>query len=34
VPVRLPVPRALREGGLTNPRAWRGRVTFDDWLAA
>ena len=24
--------RALRAGGLTNPDAWRGRVTFDEWL--
>jgi uncharacterized protein YbjT (DUF2867 family) len=34
VPVRLPVTRALRSGGLTNPGAWRGNVTFDEWLEA
>ena len=34
VPVRLPVTRALRSGGLTNPGARRGRVTFDKWLEA
>jgi len=34
VPVPLPVTRALREGGLTNPGAWQGRVTFDAWLAS
>ena len=33
VPVRLPATRALREGGLTNPGAWKGSVTFDAWLA-
>jgi uncharacterized protein YbjT (DUF2867 family) len=32
VPVRLPVTRALRSGGLTNPAARRGTVTFDKWL--
>jgi uncharacterized protein YbjT (DUF2867 family) len=32
VPVRLPVTHALRSGGLTNPGAWRGSVTFDEWL--
>jgi uncharacterized protein YbjT (DUF2867 family) len=32
VPVRLPVTRALRSGGLTNPSARRGSVTFDKWL--
>jgi uncharacterized protein YbjT (DUF2867 family) len=31
--VPLPVTRALREGGLTNPQAWRGTVTFDAWLS-
>ena len=34
VPVRLPVTRALRAGGLTNPDARRGSVTFDKWLEA
>jgi uncharacterized protein YbjT (DUF2867 family) len=34
VPLRLPVTRTLREGGLTNPGAWRGTVTFDAWMAA
>jgi uncharacterized protein YbjT (DUF2867 family) len=34
VPVRLPVTRALRAGGLTNPGARRGSVTFDKWLEA
>lgn len=34
VPVRLPATRALREGGLTNPGAWKGSVTFDAWLAS
>jgi uncharacterized protein YbjT (DUF2867 family) len=34
VPVRLPVTRALRSGGLTNPGAQRGDVTFDMWLEA
>jgi len=34
VPVRLPVTRALRSGGLTNPGARRGTVTFDTWLEA
>jgi uncharacterized protein YbjT (DUF2867 family) len=34
VPVRLPVTRALRSGGLTNPEARHGIVTFDEWLAA
>ena len=34
VPVRLPGTRALRAGALTNPGAWRGRVTFDEWLGA
>jgi uncharacterized protein YbjT (DUF2867 family) len=34
LPVRLPVPRSLRSGGLTNPGAWRGTVTFDAWLAS
>ena len=33
VPVRLPCTRSLRAGGLTNPGAWRGSVTFDAWLA-
>jgi hypothetical protein len=33
VPLPVPVTRALREGGLTNPQAWRGAVTFDEWLA-
>ena len=32
--VRLPVTRALRSGGLTNPNARRGSVTFDKWLEA
>jgi uncharacterized protein YbjT (DUF2867 family) len=32
--VRLPVTRALRSGGLTNPAARRGSVTFDEWLEA
>ena len=32
VPVRLPVTRALRSGGLTNPSARRGNVAFDKWL--
>jgi uncharacterized protein YbjT (DUF2867 family) len=32
--VRVPVPRPLREGALTDPSAWRGRVTFDRWLRA
>jgi uncharacterized protein YbjT (DUF2867 family) len=34
VPVRLPATRALKDGGLTNPGAWKGRVTFDAWLAS
>jgi uncharacterized protein YbjT (DUF2867 family) len=34
VPLQVPVTRALRAGGLTNPGAWRGRMTFDAWLAA
>ena len=34
VPVRLPAPRSLREGGLTNPGAWRGTNTFEEWLTA
>jgi uncharacterized protein YbjT (DUF2867 family) len=34
LPLRLPVPRSLRAGGLTNPAAWRGTVTFDHWLAS
>ncbi|HWK26657.1 MAG TPA: NAD(P)H-binding protein [Solirubrobacter sp.] len=34
VPLRLPVPRTLRSGGLTNPGAWRGQVTFDSWLGS
>ena len=34
LPLRVPVPRSLRAGGLTNPAAWRGRVTFDAWLAS
>jgi uncharacterized protein YbjT (DUF2867 family) len=33
VPVRLPATRSLRSGGLINPGAWRGEVTFDAWLA-
>jgi uncharacterized protein YbjT (DUF2867 family) len=32
VPVPLPVTRALRAGGLTNPDARRGSMTFDKWL--
>lgn len=31
VPVPLPG-RAVRAGALTNPGAWRGRVTFSEWL--
>ena len=34
VPLRLPVTRSLRSGGLTNPDARRGSVTFDKWLEA
>jgi uncharacterized protein YbjT (DUF2867 family) len=34
VSLRLPVPHSLRAGGLTNPGAWRGKVTFDAWLAS
>jgi uncharacterized protein YbjT (DUF2867 family) len=34
LPVPLPVPRSLRSGGLTNPGAWRGKVTFGAWLAS
>ncbi len=34
VPVPVPATRALRDGGLTNPAAWRGSVTFDAWLAS
>jgi len=34
LPLRLPVSPVLRAGALTNPGAWRGRVTFDSWLAA
>ena len=34
VSLRLPVTRALRSGGLTNPDARRGSVTFDTWLEA
>jgi uncharacterized protein YbjT (DUF2867 family) len=33
VPLRVPATRSLRDGGLTNPGAWRGKVTFDAWLA-
>jgi hypothetical protein len=32
LPVRLPVTRAVRSGGLTNPDARHGSVTFDKWL--
>jgi uncharacterized protein YbjT (DUF2867 family) len=32
--LRLPIPRSVRSGGLTNPAAWRGKVTFDAWLAS
>jgi uncharacterized protein YbjT (DUF2867 family) len=32
--VHVPMPRSLRAGGLTNPAAWRGTVTFDRWLAS
>ena len=34
LPLRLPVTRSLRTGALTNPGAWRGKVTFDAWLAS
>jgi uncharacterized protein YbjT (DUF2867 family) len=34
LPIRVPVPRSLRQGALTNPVAWRGKVTFDRWLAS
>jgi uncharacterized protein YbjT (DUF2867 family) len=34
LPVRLPVTRSLRSGGLTSPDARRGSVTFDKWLEA
>ena len=34
LPLRLPVARSLRAGGLTNPGAWRGKVTFEAWLAS
>ena len=34
VAIPLPVPRSLRSGGLTNPAAWRGSITFDRWLAS
>jgi uncharacterized protein YbjT (DUF2867 family) len=34
LPLRLPVTRSLRAGGLVDPAAWRGTVTFDRWLAA
>jgi uncharacterized protein YbjT (DUF2867 family) len=34
VPVPVPASRSLKSGGLTNPGAWRGKVTFDQWLAA
>ncbi|WP_028067101.1 SDR family oxidoreductase [Solirubrobacter soli] len=32
--LRVLVTRSLRGGGLTNPSAWRGTVTFDRWLAS
>jgi uncharacterized protein YbjT (DUF2867 family) len=34
LPLRVPVSRSVRAGGLTNPGAWRGRTTFDAWLAS
>jgi uncharacterized protein YbjT (DUF2867 family) len=34
IPLRLPVTRAVRAGGLTHRGAWRGRVTFEAWLAS
>ena len=34
VAVRLPAPRSVRAGGLTNPAVWRGTITFDRWLAS
>ena len=34
LPLRLPVSRALRAGGLTDPGAGRGTVTFERWLAS
>lgn len=34
VPLRLPAPRSVRSGALTNRGAWRGKVTFDAWLAS
>lgn len=34
LPLRLPATRSLRDGGLTNPGAWRGSVTFDQWIGA
>jgi uncharacterized protein YbjT (DUF2867 family) len=34
LPMPLPASRSLRAGGLTNPGAWRGRTTFDAWLAS
>jgi uncharacterized protein YbjT (DUF2867 family) len=30
----VPAPRTVRAGGLTNPRAPRGKVTFEQWLEA
>jgi len=32
--VRLPMPRSVRAGGRIDPAAWRGKVTFDRWLAS
>jgi uncharacterized protein YbjT (DUF2867 family) len=32
VPLVGPIGRALGAGGLTNPGAWKGRITFANWL--
>jgi uncharacterized protein YbjT (DUF2867 family) len=34
IAVPVPAPRSLKQGGLTNPGAWRGTTTFESWLAA
>ncbi len=34
LPVRLPMPRSVRAGRLTDAAAPHGTVTFDDWLRA
>jgi uncharacterized protein YbjT (DUF2867 family) len=32
LPLRIPLPRSLREGVLTSAGAWRGETTFAAWL--